>query len=206
MSEVKNQKLEIRNNNFVNSDQLSASHKFIQHSKFNIQNLLLIVILIIVSSCGVYNFTGGGTGCAKTISIQNFSNEAGGGPANLSQLLTEKLRDYYQQNTKLSLVNTLGDWQFDGRITRYEVLPLAPTQNEKAGLNRLTIKVAVNFINTKETDASCQNEVKSCEGCEFSFYEDFPQNQTLSQVEADLVNKISDRIVFDIYTKTTSNW
>jgi hypothetical protein len=174
----------------------------IQHSTFNIRHFLILFICICLStSCVKYSLSGGDTGAAKTISIQNFFNEAGGGPPNLGQLFTEKLKDYYQRNTKMSLVASNGDWQFDGRIISYVVTPIAPRENETSGLNRLTIRVKVNFVNTKEGT----NEVESFES-DFSFYADFPQSQSLSQVESQLIEDILNQIVFDVFSKTTSNW
>ena len=41
---------------------------------------------------------------------------------------------------------------------------------------------------------------------EFQFYIDFPQNQTLNQVEKDLYPKILDKIVEDIFNKTAGDW
>ena len=55
--------------------------------------------------CGIYSFTGANIPPeVKTISIQTFYDEVGTGPPNLSQLFTEKIKDYYQQNTSLSIV------------------------------------------------------------------------------------------------------
>lgn len=162
--------------------------------------LLIIINALFLSSCGIYSFGGGDTGTARTITINNFFNEAGG-PPNLTVLFSEKLRDYYQQNTKLNLVSSDGDWSLEGRIIGYGVTPQAPTGNQTAGLNRLTIKVFVIFKNKKEGPG----EAKPFEQ-EFSFYQDFQQTQSLTDVEQALINEILDRIVFDIFNRTASNW
>jgi hypothetical protein len=41
---------------------------------------------------------------------------------------------------------------------------------------------------------------------EFSFYQDFPQEQNLSQVESSLVPKIIDQLVLNIFTDTAAQW
>jgi hypothetical protein len=41
---------------------------------------------------------------------------------------------------------------------------------------------------------------------DFTLYSDFGQSQSLSQVEADLVNDILDRLVLAVFSETTSNW
>jgi len=173
----------------------------IKNLKFKIRNLLILTLLLFLSgSCVNYSLSGGDTGNAKTLTVRYFSNDAAG-PPNLAQIFTEKLRDYYQINTKLNQVNESGDWILEGRIVSYTVTPVAPTGTGTTALNRLTISVNVNFINNIEGP----NDVKSFESV-FSFYEDFSQTQNLSQVEADLIDTILNRIVFDIFSRTTSNW
>ncbi len=157
------------------------------------------LILLTLTECGVYNFTGGSIpDDVKTISIPVFNNESSSGPPNMSQSLTEKLKDYYQSNSKLSITKDNGDWQLSGYISGYLVTPLAPKENETTALSRLTISVKTEFINTKD-EAQNFSQV-------FSFYGDFDQLQSLSAVENKLVDDILNQIVFDIFTKTTSNW
>lgn len=161
--------------------------------------LLMPYALCLLSGCGVYSFTAGSIPPnVRTISILNFHNESGGGPPNLTQVFTEKLRGYYQQNSRLIIVRDQGDWQLDGRIVSYHLTPIAPQGNETSGLNRLTIGVRANFINTKDEKASFENT--------FSFYADFRQELSLSQVEGQLIEEITDQLVFDIFTRTTSTW
>lgn len=175
--------------------------KSIHNSKFIIQKLALLALLILTfTGCVKYGLSGGDTGSAKTLTVRYFTNEAAG-PPNLGQIFTEKLRDYYQINSKLNQVNESGDWILEGRIVTYTVTPVSPTGAGTTALNRLTISVNLNFINNMEGP----NEVKSFESV-FSFYEDFSQTQNLSQVEADLIDTILNRIVFDIFNRTTSNW
>jgi len=160
---------------------------------------LIALLLIVLTGCGVYNFTGGSiSDDVKSISIPVFYNESGSGPPSMSQEFTEKLKDYYQSNSKLSIVTENGDWQLSGYIAGYVVTPLAPKENETTAMSRLTISVKVEFVNSKD---ELQNFAQV-----FSFYGDFSQTESLSQVESKLVPEILNQIVFDIFTKTTSNW
>jgi hypothetical protein len=141
----------------------------------------------------------------QTVSISNFFNDSGGGPANLSQTFTEELRDFYQQNTSLSLVNSDGDLQLDGSIVSWNVSPLAPqatgtaSTTDRAGQERLTIAVKVVYVNAYDEE---QNFEKN-----FSFYADYdPTRTTLTEVENDLIETIFDQIIFDIFNETVANW
>jgi hypothetical protein len=152
-----------------------------------------------ITACGVYSFSGSTLSPdLKTITISNFTLETAGGPANLTLQLNEKLKEYYQRNTNLKIVSTNADLLLEGSITNYDVVPVAPTSSDQAGLNRLQIAVQVRFVNNKD-------ETKSFEQS-FSFYKDFPQNQTLAQNEGTLVPKILDQIVLDIFSKSAADW
>lgn len=116
----------------------------------------------------------------------------------MSQLFTEKLKTFYQQNSNLSLVNSNGDWIINGEIVGYSITPIAPQQNEQAGGNRLTITVNITFENVLDR----KKDFKQA----FSFYEDYGTRVLISNVQNELLEKIFTQIVLDIYTKTTSDW
>ena len=78
------------------------------------------LFFFLLTNCGIYSFTGASISPdVKTISIQTFFNNAQLGPANMSILFTEGLKDYFQQNTSLAIVDNEGHLQFDGYIDNY---------------------------------------------------------------------------------------
>jgi hypothetical protein len=160
---------------------------------------LVLCVSFMLDSCKIYSFTGTTlSNDLKTITIQTFVMNTAGGPANLTLTFTEKLKEYYQRNTNLKLKPSDGDLYLEGSITGYELTPVAATASDKAALNRLTIKVEVRFVNNKNEDESFEKE--------FSFYQDFPQEQTLAQVEGSLVPKILDQLVLNIFNDTAAQW
>ncbi len=118
---------------------------------WGIKSLNLIIfslVLLMPTGCGIYSFTGINLDPSiKSIAINNFYNNAGNGPANLSQTLTEELRDYYQSNSPLRITQPEGDLVISGTIMGYDVTPMAPSAESQASLNRLTIRVQVKFVN-----------------------------------------------------------
>ena len=160
--------------------------------------VLVCLIYILAGGCVSYNFTGGSMPPnIKTISIQSFYNQSGNGPPSMSLQLTEKLKSFYQNNTKLLIVKDNGDWKLEGMITKYYVQPIAPQANQTAGQTRLTITINASFI-----DELNNREFKK----DFSFYTDFAQGQSMSQVETEMVNTILDQLVLMVFSETTSNW
>ena len=160
--------------------------------------LLLFITSLSMYSCGIYSFKQGTIAAdVQTISIANIYNEIGGGPPNLGQIFTEKLKIYYQQNSKLKIEVANGDWRIDGKIISYQSTGIAP-QGNRSEINRLTITLQVKFINTTDEKSNFDQS--------FTYFEDYDKNSTLTLVENELVQKISDQIVLDVFNKTTSNW
>lgn len=174
---------------------------------FRIKSLFAILLLLVVqTACGVYSFTGAALSPdIKTLSVGYFYNDSNGGPPNLAQLFTDKFKDYFQQNTSLTLVQNDGDLQFEGSIVSYNLKPIATTasgnanQGDLAGGQRLTITVKVSYVNTKDESFNFDRS--------FSFYDDFdPAKQSFSAVENDLINNIFDQIILDIFNASVANW
>jgi hypothetical protein len=165
--------------------------------KFIKKILFTIGIAVLLTSCGIYSFSGTSTN-AKTIRVIRFENTGGGGPPSLSQKITEDLKTYYLQNTRLSVVNAEADLLVEGEITTYQIAPLAPTADQIASQTRLTISMKVRFTNVLDDKEDFEQV--------FTQYADFAATSTLSQVETGLVQQISDKLVFDIFQKTVANW
>ena len=179
-----------------NSQQPAVSRLIAKHW---IGLLLTVGCSLFTVSCGVYSFTGTTLSPdIKSVTVNNFTLATAGGPANLPLTFNEKLKEYYQRYTNLKVVPSNGDMVLEGNITGYDLLAVAPTASDQAGVNRLQITVLARFYNNKD-------ETKNFEQS-FSFYQDFPQNQTLSQNESRLVPKILDQIVLDIFNKTAADW
>ncbi|MBL3655680.1 LptE family protein [Fulvivirga sediminis] len=166
---------------------------------------MIVLPAFSLAGCGVYSFTGANI-TAETISIQQFYNDAEGGPPDMPQTFTNKLKDYYLSNTNLGLVDEDGELQLEGSITGYRLTPIAPTasNNDELGgntsaLTRLTITVQVTYINTEDDQFNFENK-------SFSFYSDFDSDQNLTAIEATLLDEIFDQIILDIFNASVANW
>ena len=160
---------------------------------------LLVTILTQLVFCSCYSFKGASLDQnLKTIQINNVRVEIAGGPTNLSLEVNEKIKEYFQRNTSLKLSSQNPDLLLEGTITGYELSPQAPTSDDKAGLNRITLKILFKLTNKYTEDKNFEQE--------FSFYQDFPQNQTISQVEKVLIPKMLDQIILDLFNKIAGDW
>lgn len=195
----------LRRNNFqliIDNERLivnSSKRLILGKSITSTFQLLIITCSLFITTSGCYTFRGASLDPnLKTIQIQNFQFQTAGGPPNLSLQFNEKLKEYFQRNTSLKTANVNPDLMFEGAITGFTVEPKAASSDDKGGLNRLTIIIQVKFTNAKNDEKSYDQE--------FSFYQDFAQTQTITAVQGELVPKILDQIVLDIFNKTAGEW
>lgn len=147
----------------------------------------------------------GATTNAETISISEFYNNADLGPANMGQTFTNDIKNYFVQNSSLRVVPQEGELQLEGEITNFVLTPIAPTAtNDPRGITsasstRLTITVKATYINTLDEKMSFKDKT-------FSFYKDFPNELTVSDVEEQFTKQIFDRIINDIFNASVANW
>lgn len=169
--------------------------------KTGLLSLLMVFssMVFVLSGCGVYSFTGASVPPeAKTVSISLFPNKAQLVQPTLSQQFTDALRDKFASQTNLNLVPRGGDLHFEGEITGYTTEPVAITGEQQAALIRLKITVNVRYVNKFSTKDNFETS--------FSRYEDYSSSQNLSSVESDLITKINEALVEDIFNKSVVNW
>ncbi|NOY96260.1 MAG: LptE family protein [Chlorobi bacterium] len=116
----------------------------------------------------------------------------------LSQSLTEGLREKLRRQTSLNEVNEGGDLEFSGYISNYEIRPTAIQKKDLAAQNRLTITINVKYINNKNHDLDFEKS--------FSGYEDYDTSASLDSVEEELVNIIIEKLTEDIFNATIADW
>lgn len=163
------------------------------------QAILLLFLLILINACGVYSFTGASIPPeAKTISINEFPNNASLVEPTLSARLTNALRDRFSQQTNLDVVSRSGDLRVEGEITGYTVKPKAIQANEVAALNQLIITVKVRYTNTIDESKNYETS--------FSRFQDYPSEVNLANVQDLLIEEINEMLVTDIFNKAVVNW
>ena len=158
-----------------------------------------IILIIFLQSCGFYSFSGASISSeVKSVSINNLNISAPSSPPTLSNLISESLKDKFNDETNLTILPNNGDLQFEGEITSYKLKPIAIQQNETAAQNRLTITVKVNYTNTKDDEFDYNSN--------FSRFRDYSSSQDLSSIEQQLLEDITNELVEDIFNKALTNW
>ena len=157
------------------------------------------LLFIVLQSCGIYSFTGASISSEiNSVSVSNFSVLAPSSPPVLSNLLSETLKDKFNDETSLSIFSNNGDLQFEGEVTSYSLKPIAIQADETAAQNRLTITVKVKYTNTKDDEFNYH--------ANFSRFRDYSSTQELSSVEQQLLEEIAQELIEDIFNKALTNW
>ena len=161
--------------------------------------ILLLIVLITFQGCGIYSFTGGNTGDAKTIQIDYFPNNATLVEPSLSQQFTVELQDLFLRQTNLNLVKSGGDLHFEGEVTGYRINPMTATADQTAAQNRLTITINVRFYNKLLEEDNFEKN--------FSFYHDYDANVILTgSALEEAFEIIFERITQDIFNESVAKW
>ncbi len=172
--------------------------------KMNINKCLVALILVVAAvlgGCSFVHYSFSGTSIqaeVKTVTINYFEYKALKVNPNLSNDLTEAMRDKFRKLTKLEQVEMDGDLELQGEITGYEVRAAAVTANEVAAQNRLTVTVKLKFTNRKFPEDDFEKD--------FSAYSDYDSTNALDAVESTLCQEIIDKLVEDMFNASVAQW
>lgn len=162
--------------------------------------LILILLTLTLVACKInYTFTGASVSPdVKTVNVDFFPNQAPLFQPILSSTFTEGLKDKLLSQTKLNLIQSGGDLQFEGEITNYSSSPISIQNTEQASKNRLSITVKVKFTNNKDKTQSFEQS--------FTQFEDYDATEPLSTKEEELIKAIVEKLTEDIFNKALANW
>ncbi|CAM4256686.1 Lipopolysaccharide-assembly [Pedobacter westerhofensis] len=163
--------------------------------------LLLLPLVMLVNSCSVKLNGISIPGEMKTITVLFFENNAPLVVPTLSQDFTEALKNRIRTQTRLNIVTSDAQAVFEGRITGYDIRPVAlqNNNNPSAGANRLTIKVSVKYTNNINPKLSFEES--------FERYKDFPVGTTTFDIaQIQLIKDINVMLIEDIFNRAFAQW
>ena len=161
---------------------------------------LLFCLILVISGCGAYSFSGASIGPdIKTFQVNYFQNNSANVQPGIDRDFTLKLQDLLLNQTSLDLVTNNGDLLYEGEIVEYYTAPITATSQSTAAQNRLTVGVNVRFYDTKVPDNDFEQR--------FSFYFDYPGTSQLIGSSLDsALDEIFERITQDIFNKSLAKW
>lgn len=162
---------------------------------------LYALSLILLSGCSIsYKFNGANINYQTThsISIADFPNNAPMVNPQLSNALSEGIRDLYQRQTRLQILSKGGDLELEGEITGYDLTQGAISANSYASENKLTIQVSVHFTNNIYPEESFDKT--------YSAFQTFDASRNFSDVQDEVCQLIITEIAESIYNDTVAKW
>ena len=159
-----------------------------------------------LSSCKIYKFNEVGTlpPEVKTVKVNYIENHAQYINPQLSQRLTDKLRQKVISQTRLSQTNNdNADWVITGFVTSYSFSTSAISGQQVAN-NRLTVSVHIILNDSKAEDNKREADAKKEYDVSRSF--EFKGNQSFQQAEASLFDEMIRTLTDEIFNKLFSNW
>ena len=134
----------------------------------------------------------------KTFRVNYLENKARYVNTQLSPLLTEKLKQKINGNTRLRQTNDdNAHYDISGYVSEYNVSTSGISANN-ASTNRLSVSFHLIFKNSLDEKKNFETDLSN------TF--DFPATQTLEQAQTALLPDISKNIVDAIFNKIFSNW
>ena len=164
--------------------------------------LLAMAALVFTSTqltgCGVYKFNDISVpDSIKTVKIEQFQNRATYVNPQLSQLVSDRLRQKIVGQTRLRQTNgNNADWEITGTITNYSFSTSGISQGTEA-TNRLTVGVHVTRVDTKSGDTKEYDVTRNFE---------FKASLSLQQAESQLRDEMIRGVTDDIFNRLFSDW
>ncbi|MFY7839635.1 MAG: LptE family protein [Lacibacter sp.] len=171
--------------------------QFVKLYKLAIVSYLVLLTSYILSSC--YSFKDVSIEPeAKTVRISYIDNRARIINPNLSQRLTDKLRQKVVNQTRLTQTNNdEAHYDISGQITDYYVTT-SGISNQQAATNRLNVTVHIIFKNRIDDKKSFETD--------FTRNFDFSASLSLNQAEASLTDLVVQNLTDEIFNRIFSNW
>jgi len=161
---------------------------------------LALLFLLTCSACSVQMTMRGSSvpENVQTASVQLFQNRAPLINPLLSQTFTESMKDRITSESRLIINDEMGDVDFSGEITGYDLRPMAIQANAVSAETRMTISVRVRFRNFKNPQQNWESS--------FSAFSDFESSQNITAIEEQLVRDIVDQLTENIFNRAFSDW
>ena len=163
--------------------------------------IFLIIFLCVQSSCIFYSFKGISIPPdVETFYVEDFnvSKRARNSPSDISQKFAEALRRKVTNESRLRYIETDAHVNFSGEIVDYSVNSVAPEEGNTTALNRLEIRIKVDYSNTQREEDDWSNN--------FSFFQDYDSSADLQSIEDGLIDDIFTQLTEDVFNKAFTNW
>jgi hypothetical protein len=161
--------------------------------------LLSATLGLLTAGCGFYSFSGASIPeRLDTVAVPLAEDRSIGGVVGMNEALTDFLIQRFARQTRLALEpdENAADAVVTAAIDRYQNEPVAVTGNEVAALNRVTITVAVRYVDRVEDEELLAR----------TFTASAEYDATQIEQEQETAVAVLRQIADDVFTAATSDW
>lgn len=172
---------------------------FGRHRGLRCSIILSTVLCLLSTGCGFYSFSGASIPeRLDTVAVPLAEDRSLGGVPGMNEALTDFLIQRFARQTRLALEpdENAADAVVTASIDRYQNEPVAVTGNEVAALNRVTITVAVRYLDRVEDEELLAR----------SFTASAEYDATQIEEEQETAVAVLRQIADDVFTAATSDW
>ncbi len=166
----------------------------------NLRKLLggiTLAALILLSGC--YSFSGITIDPnVQTYKVNLYEDNTLDALPGLDQIFTEDLKEKIRTQSRLVYADQNPDVEFSGAIVDYRITSEAPQQGETTAINRLTIKVLVEFTNSVNPEKNWKKN--------FDFFYDWDTETDFISVQDEAIEAISTQINEYIFNEAFNDW
>ena len=162
---------------------------------------VMALMACLLAACSVsYKFNGASINYdkVKTISFENFPNRSAAfvwGP--METMFNTSLQDRYLRQTRLRQVKRGGDLELSGEITNYDAYNKGVGSDGYSTMAELRMTVNVRFTNNSNHAEDFERQ--------FSASQEYNSSQSLASVQEDLVKKMIEDIVDQVFNASVAN-
>ncbi len=160
--------------------------------------LILLTLVLSSATCSVTLDNKSIDPEIRTFYVKNFSVVASNAPVTLGEEFAEDLRQKVISETRLTYTDTNPDIEFEGRMTGFDIRPVAVQQGETSQFNELKITINVDYINNRDEEKNWNRP--------FSFFVNYDAESNLLDVQEDLLDEIFERLIQDIFQEAFQSW
>lgn len=168
------------------------------YKSFSISLFTLFLAANVTTKCSISQSGASIDPRIETYYVAPFINNADNSLPNLDQQLAEDLRNKIRLNSRLRQNDTNPDIEFQGTLVDFRISSEAPSANNRVAINRLTITLAIEYIDNKTDNEGWKRN--------FSFFYDYNASTDFASVEEDAISTISNQLMEDIFNASFSNW
>ncbi|MBP5257244.1 MAG: LptE family protein [Prevotella sp.] len=163
--------------------------------------IFIIIAAAMMTACSVsYKFNGASIDYTKTKTIQiaEFPIRSAYVWGPMGNIFNNKLKDVYNDHTKLIQVKRNGDLKIEGEITNYTQRNKSVSSEGYSAQTELSMTVTVRFTNNQNHSEDFEKQ--------FTAAKSYETTLSLSSVQEQLVTEMVDEIVDQIFNATVANW